>query len=106
MSKVEYMTPPSEVELSDDQRRAMDEANGWVSSSMAVLGEAYLEHDEASLAYELAEKKLRSCAATARQAEKQRAQVVKTIAAMLPLDQGEWVYDGEGKMVRKDTSNG
>jgi hypothetical protein len=106
MSDVAPIRPPTEVELSDDQRAGIEEANSWVSSSMAVLGEAYLEHEEARLAYELAEKKLRSCAATARQAEKQRAQVVKTIASMLPLEQGEWVYDGQGKMVRKDKPNG
>lgn len=102
MSDVAPIRPATEVELSEDQRKGMDEANGWVSSSMAVLGEAYLVHEEAKLAYELAEKKLRACAATARQAEKQRAQVVTTIAGMLPLDKGEWVYDGDGKMVRKN----
>lgn len=102
MSEVAPIRPPAEVELSDDQRRGIEEANGWVADSMAVLGEAYLSYEEAKLAFELAEKKLRSCTATARSAEKQRAQVVQTIAGMLELGQGEWVYDGAGKMVRKN----
>lgn len=102
MSDVEPIRPPSEVKLSEDQRKGFDEANGWVSSSMAVLGEAFLEFEDAKMRYELAEKKLRNASATARQSEKQRAQVASTIAGMLELGEGEWVYDGKGKMVRKN----
>ena len=93
---------PTGVELSEDQRKGIEEANRWVSSSMAVLGEAVLEHQEAKLAFELSEKKLRSCAATARESETQRAHVVQAIARLLKLKEGMWVYDGKGKMVRKD----
>jgi signal transduction histidine kinase len=99
----EVAPPPLERELAPDQDAGIKEANRWVSDSMAVLGEAYLEYEEAKLRYELAEKKLRSCSATARQSEKQRAQVVSTIVKMLDLGPGEWVYDESGKMVRKDT---
>ena len=97
---------PTRVDLAPDQRKGIEEANGWVAGSMAVLGEAFLEFEQAKMRYELAEKKLRSCSATARQSEKQRAQVVGTIAGMLNLGEGEWVYDGNGKMVKKEPRNG
>ncbi len=96
---------PTTIDLSDDQRKGIEEANSWVSSSMAVLGEAYLEYEEAKLRYELAERKLRSCSSTARQSEKQRAHAVGTIAGLLNLGEGEWVYDGSGKMVKKEPTD-
>jgi len=106
MSDVSPIRQPDKIELSADQRRALEEANGWVSSSMAALGETYLSYDEAKRSFERMEKKLESCKAAALHAERQRAQVVRAMAGMLDLSQGEWVYDGNGSMVRKDSSNG
>lgn len=105
MAKVSSIAAPDEVILGDDQIAGIEKANGWVSNSMAVLGEAYLEYEEAKLRFELAEKKLRSCSVTARQSEKQRANVVQAIAQMLNLDNGEWLYHESGKMVKKEFRN-
>lgn len=92
-------------QLNVDEKKAIEEAQGWVDQSAAALGLAYLEYQEAKLRYELAEKNLASRAATTRNSEMQRNQVMATFAQVLELGPGEWVYDGEGKLVRKDKPN-
>ena len=98
-------TTKTEFTLSEDMKAGMDEADGWVRETSSVLGFAFLEHEEARLRYELAQKNLSDRAATTRQAEVQRGHVLKKMAAMLNLGPGEWVYDGAGKLVRKDIEN-
>lgn len=90
------------VELTAEQGAAIEAANRLVSEQMAILGQAHLEHGEARHLHERAQEKLRSCEVAALGAEAQRAKIVGALAETLDLGPGEWVYDGNGKMVRKD----
>ena len=90
------------VELTEDQRLGIEKSNQWVSDAMAILGQTYLEYKEAQTLFERLQDKLHSCELAAREAEAQRAKVVGSIAQMLELRDGEWSYDGDGKMVRKN----
>ena len=105
MAEVTPIKSPDSVEVGDEARIDIESAEGWVLTSMAALGQACLEHQEAKLRYDLAESNLRSRSATARQSEEQRAQVLSKIAELIDLGEGEWTYDGNGKMVRKVNSN-
>lgn len=94
-----------EFTLSDDMRADLDQANGWVKDATSALGLAYLEHEEARARFEHAQKNLNATTVTAREAEIQHGHVLKKMAAMLNLGEGQWVYDGAGKLVRKDIPN-
>ena len=95
----------TEVELDANQREAIAGAKSWVDESAAALGLAYLEYQEAEQRFRLAEQNLASRASTTRQSEMQCNQVMAKFAELLELGPGEWVYDGNGKLVRKDRPN-
>jgi hypothetical protein len=97
--------PIKEVQLDANQREAIAGAKSWVDESAAALGLAYLEFQEAEQRFRLAEQNLASRAATTRQSEMQRNQVMAKFAELLELGPGEWVYDGKDKLVRKDNPN-
>jgi len=92
-------------QLTVEEKEAIEGAQKWVDDSAAALGMAYLEYEESKLRYELAAKNLASRAATTRQSEVQRNQVMVKFVEVLELGPGEWVYDGKGKLVKKDKPN-
>ena len=93
------------VNLAPEQRKAVEGAHRWIEESAAQLGIAYLEFQEADLRFRKAEKALTSLASSTRDAEVQYNQVMAKLAKLLKLGPGEWVYDGKGKLVRKDKPN-
>lgn len=95
------MSDENKRALSSQEREAVEGALSWIKDSNAALGEAYLEFEEARMRFELAEKKLASCSATARQSEVQCNQVMVRLVETLNLPPGEWVYDGDGSLRRK-----
>jgi hypothetical protein len=92
-------------QLNVDEKEAIEGAQGWVDQAAATLGLAYLEYEEAKMRFQLAEQALASRAASTRNAEVQRNQVMAKFVELLELGPGEWVYDGKGKLVRKDQPN-
>ena len=96
--------PIASVDLSDDQREAIDEAGRWSTNALAELGSAYLEYSDAEVRYLAAKASLTTARAGAFEAEMTRGNVVAAIAHTLLLPPGEWTYDQkQGKLVRKDT---
>lgn len=95
-----------EVELTEDQRAGLEEADRWVVNAMAELGAAALEHQEAAARAQAARRELERLSKAARHAEQQRAQVLRAIAGVLSLPPGEWTYNAEqGKLMRKEPTN-
>lgn len=95
----------TEVELDTDQQKVLENSQKWITEAAAGLGMAYLEYEETKMRYELATNNLASRASAVRQSEGQHHQVMAKFAELLELGPGEWVYDGAGKLVRKDIPN-
>lgn len=92
------------VELTDDQRQAIEEANRWSLDALAELGAAYLEFAQVEARYLKAKAHLANCKGGALEAEMKRGNVVAAIASGMELPPGEWSYDADKKaLVRKES---
>lgn len=93
----------NERDLTNDQRKALDEAARWELEAMAALGVAHLEYQEMRKRYDDTAARLHAAEIRARQTEKQRQNVMGGISAMLELGPGEWKYDATaGKLVKQE----
>ena len=101
-----HIAKDSDGALSDEQRKAIEQADRWVLEALAELGAAYLQHREAQALYKKAQADLAACSAAAAEAEKQRAQILSVLAAELDLPPGKWIFGPEqGTLVKEETSN-
>jgi len=92
------------VELTDDQRHAIEEANRWSLDALAELGAAYLEFAQVEARYLKVKTRLVDCKGAAIEAEMKRGNVVAAIASGMNLPPGEWSYDaGKKALVRKES---
>ena len=104
MSETAKVIPVASVELSDDQRDAIEEAGNWSADALAQLGASYLEYSDAETRYLTAKARLTKHRAGAIEAEMSRGNVIAAISHSLKLPPGEWTYDPKkGMLVRKDT---
>jgi hypothetical protein len=104
MSEPAKVIPIASVELSDDQREAIEEAGNWSAAAMAALGASYLEYSDAEVRYTTAKARLSKHRSAAIEAEMSRGNVIAAIGHALQLPPGEWTFDPkQGKLVKKDT---
>ena len=91
----------TEVVLNEEQREAVVTVKSWADDSAAALGFAYLEFREAEGRFIEAKKNLESRVVTARDSDLQRNMVMAEISKSHDLSPGEWIYDGEAKLIKK-----